>query len=125
VSIVFDYEVDDMAIGVRSPAGANDFSSSLCVQTGYGAHPASYPLPGAKRSRGVTLTTHLHLVPLSRMSKSYPPLPQTPTLCVAGQLCFLCYGLLRIIWRVYNGRISSRQTQPHSIAKIKGSGDKM
>ncbi|KDR17811.1 Disks large 1 tumor suppressor protein [Zootermopsis nevadensis] len=27
--------------GVRSPTGAEDFSSSLCVQTGSGAHPAS------------------------------------------------------------------------------------
>jgi hypothetical protein len=33
--------LDDRAIGVRSPAGAKDFSSSLCVQTGSGAHPAS------------------------------------------------------------------------------------
>jgi hypothetical protein len=30
--------------GVRSPAGAKDFSSSLCVQTGSGAPPASCPL---------------------------------------------------------------------------------
>jgi hypothetical protein len=37
-----------------SPAGAKDFSSSLCVQTGSGAHPASCtmgtggPFPGGK-----------------------------------------------------------------------------
>jgi hypothetical protein len=36
-----DYGLDDGAIGVPSPAGAKDFSSSLCVQTGSGAHPAS------------------------------------------------------------------------------------
>jgi hypothetical protein len=41
VSIVSDYGLDDRKIGVRSPAGAEDFSSSLCVQTGSGAHPAS------------------------------------------------------------------------------------
>jgi hypothetical protein len=41
---VFDYGLDDRAIGVRSPAGAKDFSSILCVQTGSGAHPASSPL---------------------------------------------------------------------------------
>jgi hypothetical protein len=35
-----DYGLDDRAIGVRSPAGAKDFSSSLCVQTGSGAHRA-------------------------------------------------------------------------------------
>jgi hypothetical protein len=51
-SIVSDYRLDDRAIGVRSPAGAKDFSSSLCVQTGSGARPASCtmgtggPFPG-------------------------------------------------------------------------------
>jgi hypothetical protein len=29
------------------------------------------PFPGPKRSRGVTLTTHPHLVPRSRISMSY------------------------------------------------------
>jgi hypothetical protein len=43
-SIVSDYGLDDRAIGVRSPVGAKDFSSSLCVQTGSGAHPASRPM---------------------------------------------------------------------------------
>jgi hypothetical protein len=40
-SIVSDYGLDDRAIGVRSLAGAKDFSCSLCVQTGSEAHPAS------------------------------------------------------------------------------------
>jgi hypothetical protein len=43
-SIVSDYGLDDWAIGVRSPAGAKDFSSSLFVQTGSEAHPASCPM---------------------------------------------------------------------------------
>jgi hypothetical protein len=53
-SIVSDYGLDDRAIGVRSPAGAKDFSSSLCVHIGSGAHPASCtmgtggPFPGGK-----------------------------------------------------------------------------
>jgi hypothetical protein len=53
-SIVSDYGLDDRAIGVRSPAGAEDFSCSLCVQTGSGAHPASCtmgiggPFPGGE-----------------------------------------------------------------------------
>jgi hypothetical protein len=53
-STVSDYGLDNRAIGVRSPAGAKDFSSSLCVQTGSGAHPASCtkgtggPFPGDK-----------------------------------------------------------------------------
>jgi hypothetical protein len=43
-SIVSDYGLDDRAIGVRSPAGAKDFSYSLFVQTGSEAHPASCPM---------------------------------------------------------------------------------
>jgi hypothetical protein len=56
--IVSDYGLDDRAIGVRSPAGEEDFSSILCVQTGSGAHPASCamstggPLPGGKARPG-------------------------------------------------------------------------
>jgi hypothetical protein len=50
--------LDDRAIEVRSPAGAKDFSSSLCVQTGSRAHPASCTIgtgghfPGAKARTG-------------------------------------------------------------------------
>jgi hypothetical protein len=77
-SIVSDYELDDLATGVRSPAGAEDFSSILCVQTGSGAHPASCTMVlslGVKRSRGVMLTTHPPLVPRSWMSRSYTSSP--------------------------------------------------
>jgi hypothetical protein len=55
---VSGYGLDDLTIGVRSPAGAEDFSSSLCVQTGSGAHPASCtmgtggPFPGDKSAAG-------------------------------------------------------------------------
>jgi hypothetical protein len=58
VSIVSGYRLDDRAIEVRSAAGAKDFSSSLCVQTGSGAHPASCtmgtggPLLGGKARPG-------------------------------------------------------------------------
>jgi hypothetical protein len=57
-SIVSDYGLDDRAIGVLFPAGAKDFSSSVCVQTGSGAHPASCPMgtggpfPGGKSAAG-------------------------------------------------------------------------
>jgi hypothetical protein len=57
-SIVSDYGLDDRAIGVRSPAGAKDSSSSLCIQIGSGAHPASctigtgVPFPGGKARPG-------------------------------------------------------------------------
>jgi hypothetical protein len=58
VSTVSDYGLDDRAIGVRSPEGAEDFSSNLCVQTGSGAHPASCtmgtggPFRGGKSAAG-------------------------------------------------------------------------
>jgi hypothetical protein len=57
-SIVSGYGLDDRAIGVRSLAEAKDFSCSLCVQTGSGAHPASCtmgiggPFPGGKARPG-------------------------------------------------------------------------
>jgi hypothetical protein len=41
---VSDYGLDDRVIEVRSATGAEDFSSSPCVQTGSGAHLASYPM---------------------------------------------------------------------------------
>jgi hypothetical protein len=46
-SIVSDYGLDDRAIGVQSPAGAKDFSSSLSVQTGSGpTQPPVQWVPG-------------------------------------------------------------------------------
>jgi hypothetical protein len=41
VSIVSGDEMYGRAIQVQSPAGAKDFSSNLCVQTGSGVQPAS------------------------------------------------------------------------------------
>jgi hypothetical protein len=64
LSIGSGYGLDDLAIGIRSPVGAEDFSSSLCVQTGTGAHPATCLVgtgvlsPGVKSGRGVKLTTN-------------------------------------------------------------------
>jgi hypothetical protein len=48
----------DWTTGVRSPTEAEDFSSSLCVQTGSGTHLASCPMgtggpfPGGKARPG-------------------------------------------------------------------------
>jgi hypothetical protein len=99
VSISSDYRLDDRTIKVWSPAEAKDFSSSLCVQTSFEVHSVSYPVipesfPGVTRGRGVTLTTHPHLVPRSIMSRSYacsPPwrlmaFSETPLLQRISQL---------------------------------------
>jgi hypothetical protein len=50
-SIVSDYGLDDRAIGFRSQAEAKDFSSSLCVQTGSEAHPASCTMGTGGKAR--------------------------------------------------------------------------
>jgi hypothetical protein len=61
---------------VRFPA-LQDYSLLHVVQTGSGAHPASYPVgtwgffPGGKSGKDVKLTTHLHLLPKSRMVELY------------------------------------------------------
>jgi hypothetical protein len=81
----------DRTIGDRSPAEEKDLSSSICVQTSSGPHPASYPVgtgvfsPRVKRGRSVTLTTHPDLVKIS-MSKSYTSLPTGACMAAAGHL---------------------------------------
>jgi hypothetical protein len=80
----------DWTTGVRYPAGAKDFPSNLCVQTGSEAHPASCtmgtgdPFPGTKSGRDVTLTTHPHLVPRSRMSRGYTSSPPSASRACSG-----------------------------------------
>jgi hypothetical protein len=67
---------------VRVPAGDGNFSPYHHVQTGSGAHKASYPVctrgsfPAGKAVGFVKLTTHLHLVPRSRIRGAVTPLPQ-------------------------------------------------
>jgi hypothetical protein len=67
----------DWTSRVRSLAEAEDFSSSLCVQTTSEADPAFYPMGtgspflGIKRGWGVMLATHPHLMLRSRVSRSY------------------------------------------------------
>jgi hypothetical protein len=54
VSIATGYGLDDRMIGVRFSTGAGNFSLRHRVQTGSGAHPASYSIgtggsfPGGK-----------------------------------------------------------------------------
>jgi hypothetical protein len=76
VSIVSGYGLDDRAIEVRSSAEAKDLSSSLCVQTGSGAHPLSCtlgtggPFAGGKVRPGRDADHSPHLMPGSRRSRS-------------------------------------------------------
>jgi hypothetical protein len=80
VSTVSEYGLNDRAIGDRSPAGAEGFSSILCVLTGSEDHTVSCPMGTGNRTEakarpGRALTTHLHLVQRSRMSMSYTSSP--------------------------------------------------
>jgi hypothetical protein len=77
---------------VRSPTETEDFSSSLCVQTGSGAHPASYtigtggPFPGGL-ARPVRHADHSP--PSSVEAKNeelYLLFPHAPPWRVAGSL---------------------------------------
>jgi hypothetical protein len=47
VSIVSDYRLDDRAIGVRSPAEVEDFSSSLCPEWLWGTSRLSNGYQGS------------------------------------------------------------------------------
>jgi hypothetical protein len=61
--------------GVRFPAGIRDFCPLHSVQIGFGAHPASRPVGNGgcfpESKADVKLTTHLHLVPRSRLVELY------------------------------------------------------
>jgi hypothetical protein len=68
------------------------------VHTGSGAHPASgnrSSFPGIKASESAKLTTHLHLVPGSRMRVTVSPFPQYVFVgwysSTFIHLCYACY----------------------------------
>jgi hypothetical protein len=78
--IVSGFGLEDRAIEVRSPAEANRFFLYLCPGRLWGPpSPCKMgtegPFPELKRGQGVKLTAHPHLVPRSRMSRSYTSCP--------------------------------------------------
>jgi hypothetical protein len=85
-SIVSDYGLDERAIEVRSQQG-QIFLLAPAFRLALG--PTQPPIqwvpvvlsPGVKRGRGVTLTTHPHLVLRLRMSRSYT---SSPPMCLHG-----------------------------------------
>jgi len=64
--------------GVCLLAEAGTFSLHHCIQTGCGAHTASYSMgTGRDVSPGVKLTTHFHLVSKLRIPGAIISLPHT------------------------------------------------
>jgi hypothetical protein len=67
---------------VRVPVGTRNFSLNHCVQTGSGAHPASYPIgtrgsiPGGKEAGAWSLPLTSVWCRGQRMSGAIHPLPQ-------------------------------------------------
>jgi hypothetical protein len=88
VSIVSGYVLDNRAIEVWSLAEAKDFSCSLCVQTLSGAHPATCTMGNGSPLPWLGRDAHHspHLVPRSRMNRSYISSPPARPLCVVGLL---------------------------------------
>jgi hypothetical protein len=92
VSVVSGYGLYDRGSRFGFRQMQKDFSSSHCVQIGYGAHPASCPMGtegpflGAKARPGRNADHSPHLVSRSKMGRSYTPLPQSPSWRVVGQL---------------------------------------
>jgi hypothetical protein len=87
ICLVFGYWLDDRAIEVRSAAEAKGiFLQPLCPDRLWG--PVQWVpgvlSPGLKHGRGVSLTTHPHLVPRSRVITSYTSSPQAPSWRVVG-----------------------------------------
>jgi hypothetical protein len=82
----------EWATGVRSPAEAKNFSSSLCVQTRSEAHPVSNPMgtggpfPGVKARPGSDADHSPHLSSRSWMSRSYTSSPSNAFVACGGQL---------------------------------------
>jgi hypothetical protein len=84
VSIVSGFGLEDRAIEVRSPEEMKGSWTAL----GH-THPSVQLVPGVlspglKRGRGVTLTTHPHLVQRSRMSRSYTSSPPSAFVACVG-----------------------------------------
>jgi hypothetical protein len=98
-SIVSGYRLDDQTIKVRTPAGAKDSSSSLCVQTSSGAYPTfctmgtGGPFPEGKVRPGRDVD---HSPPstaeVANESELYLLSPQAPPWRPAGLLYFLLFS---------------------------------
>jgi hypothetical protein len=87
------YGLDFRVIEVRSPAETKGFFPLASVSRpalGPTERPVQW-VPGVKRGRGVTLTTHPRIMPSSRMSRSYTSPTSLPWVCCWAALPFYLY----------------------------------
>jgi hypothetical protein len=87
----------DWTTGVRSPTEAEDFSSSLCVQTGSGAHPASYQMGTGGSFPGGEARPGRDSVPRLSMSRSFSSSPPCAFMVCSGTAELLLFSTLVIV----------------------------
>jgi hypothetical protein len=110
-------------IGVRDPAGAGNFSFHHRVQTGSGAHPASYPIgtrgsfPGGKAAGREADHSPASSAEVKEWVELYLPSPNTPLWRGAQHRYNLTFYLLNIfildtVEQLYEGVSKSFRTAP-------------
>jgi len=78
------------------------------------------PFPGAKRSWGVTLTTHPHLVTRSRMSRSYTSSPSKATIACSGTALLCSLWSTAWILKCYLDEFGLQRIKQQWSAKVLG-----
>jgi hypothetical protein len=104
ISKVSDYGLDDR--GLIPGRGKGFFPLASVFRPAL--RPAQPPVqwvpgvlsPGVKRGRGVKLTTQPHLVPRSRMSRSYTSSPPSASMACSGTSLPFSYFLICIRYQV-------------------------
>jgi hypothetical protein len=117
---VSGYGLDDRGDRGSIPGRGERISSLACVSRP-ALGPTQAPVqwvprvlsPGLKRGRGVTLTTHPHLMPRSGMSRSYSFSP--PSACLACSGTALAFLLSN---KTSRGTVLEKPILPQLIKKI-------